>query len=121
MVDHDRTGRLLRVDLMVLGQTAANAFGLEETEQFRLISHVWTGRITKRVSAATVLLPEEFFRRYCIIGIDAELRAHPLVPQLRQSLRGFDREAMQVQILGEISRLKQRFAPGGGLFANGHA
>ena len=35
MVDHDRTGRLLRVDLMVLGQTAADAFGLKETDLFQ--------------------------------------------------------------------------------------
>ena len=56
-----------------------------------------------------------------VFGIDAKLRPHPLVPQLRQSLRGFDREAMQVQIFGEISRLKQGFASGGGLFTNGHA
>ena len=120
MVNHYRTGGLLRVDLMVLSQAATNAFRMEKTEQFCLISHIWACRIAKGISTATVLLPEEFFGRHRVIGINPKLRSHPLVPQLRQGFRSFDREAMQVQILGEISRFKQRFATGG-LFANGHA
>src|SRR5688572_3994987 len=78
---HDnRAGALLRIDLPVLGEHAADALRLEQSEEFFLIGHIRARRIAEAVTRAAVVLGEQFANLRRVFGSNPQLRAHALVP-----------------------------------------
>ena len=56
MVDDDRRGRLLGVELVFLGQRDADLVGAQQVEQLPLVGEVGTGRVAERIAAAAIAL-----------------------------------------------------------------
>lgn len=108
MVDDDGTGGLLRVDLPVFGEITADALGFKQREEFFLVGHVWAGGVTKAVSAALVVLGEELSDLAVVIVSNVQFGADVFMPELGECFSTFDTDAMHVEIVSVLIRLKER-------------
>src|SRR5262245_28811448 len=107
MVHDDGAGRLLGIDLPVLGQYAADTLGLEQAEELLLVGKVGARRIPEAVAAAPVVLSEEFLDPRRILVGNTEFLAHALVPQLGQRFGRLYAQTVEVQVLGVIVLFKE--------------
>lgn len=107
VVDDDGAGGLLGVDLEVFGESAADAFGLEEAEEFFLVGHVGAGGVAEGVARALVVLGKEFAHVGGVFVGDVEFLADAFVPEFGECFGGLDGEAVEVEVLGVLVGLEE--------------
>ena len=87
MVDDNRAGGLLRVQLEFLGQFHAYAIWLQDVHQNCLLLKVRAGRIPERVTRSSIaLLANQGVHIRIVARRQPQFFAYPGVPVLRQGL-----------------------------------
>src|ERR1700761_1821822 len=99
VMDDDRVGGLLGVQLHLLGQLDADAPRLEQPGDLGPVGPVGAGGIADRVARALVLDAEEAVEVRRVLARDAQFSAHPRVPVLGEGLGELHRQAVQLQVL----------------------
>src|SRR5689334_10753387 len=102
MMHNDSRSRLFRLQLKLLRKCDIDPRRIEQRKKFLLILEPRASRITKTVTRSLILLMKQLRQDRRIITRDAELFAHPLVPELRQRLRTLHAQTMEVQVVGII-------------------
>src|SRR5215211_7136116 len=102
MVDNNSRSRLLWLQLELFSECNVDAPRVQECEQLFLILESWARGITKAVTSALVLLPEQprQIRRIC--ACDTELFANAPVPQLSHRFSALDAQSVKVKIVRVI-------------------
>ena len=98
-MNDQRTGRLFGIDLPVFSESTSDARGIEQTEEFLLITHLGTGRVSEGIAAASIVLGEELANPWGIVPSDSKFRPHALVPEFGESLGRFDTESVEEEVL----------------------
>src|SRR6185312_12964959 len=99
VVDDDRRGRLLRVELVFLAELDADRLGAEQRQELGLVGEVRAGRIAERVAAAAIALRQHLVVVARLLSRETELAADALVDVFGERLGHLDREAVQVQVV----------------------
>src|SRR5215472_2254986 len=86
VVDDDRRGRLLRLELVFLGKGDADLVGAQQREQLTLVGKIGACRVAERISAATVALLKHRVGVARLLGSKTELAANTPVQVFRQCL-----------------------------------
>ena len=97
-MNHKCTRRLLRINLPVFSKPTADAGRIEQSEEFLLITHLRTRRISEGITTASIVLREEFTGTRRIISSDPEFGPHSLVPEFGEPFGTFDSESMEEEI-----------------------
>src|SRR3546814_17451147 len=97
MMQHDRRGRLLRVELVLVGQHDADLRRLEQAQELLLVLQLRAGRVAEGVARAAIALAEHGIEVAGVLVAEAELAPDPLVDILGQRLGHLDAEAVQVE------------------------
>ena len=94
MMDDDRRGRLLGVELVFFGEGDAEVLGAQQGQELLLVGEVWTCRIAERVAATAIALREHRLGVARLLGGKAQFTADALVQVLGKSLGHLDGEAV---------------------------
>src|ERR1035441_9371520 len=105
---HDRVRTLFRLQQKAFRQMHTDILlWLQKAEDLGLIFEVRTRRVAETVSRAAILLMEKVRDARGVCSGDAEHLARLFVCDFGECLGGFDRKAMQVEILGEVAGLEE--------------
>src|SRR3546814_6179897 len=73
MMQHDRRGRLLRVELVLVGQHDADLRRLEQAQELLLVPQLRAGRVAEGVARAAIALAEHGIEVAGVLVAEAEL------------------------------------------------
>src|SRR3546814_8352465 len=103
MVQHDRRGRLLRVELGLVGQHHAHLRRLQQAQELLLVLQLRAGRIAEGIARPAVALAEHGIEVAGILMAEAELAPDPFMDVLRQRLRRSEEQTSELQSLMRTS------------------
>ena len=103
MYDYRRR-RLLRIEHEFIRQLNTDPLRLQQFEQLCLVSYIRTRRVAEAVARSLIALVEKLRKLRCVIARKPQLFADPLVPQFRQRLSRFDRQAVKQKVILIIVR-----------------
>src|SRR6185437_13077722 len=115
----DRRGRLLRIELVLLGEHDADLVGAQQREKLFLVAEIGAGRIAEGIAAAAIALVEHGVEIARLLAGEAELAADALVQVFRHRLGHLDRKPVKIEVV-LIAVLGEPFARHlGGAVAHG--
>src|SRR5688500_8936214 len=102
MMDNDRRGRLLGIELKFFSQFYTYTSRFQQLKQLSLLLKVWTCRITKTKTRSLVLLTKQLPYLIGIFAGNPQLLPNPLVPQFRQRFGPFNAEPVEIKIFSVV-------------------
>jgi len=104
MVHNDAIGALFRLQVKLFREPYANVLlRLQQAKYLRLVLEIGARWVAEGVARAAISLMEKVGDARRVVGGDAEELAGLLVRKLGEGFGGFHREAMQVEVLGEVA------------------
>src|SRR5882762_1797455 len=102
MMNNDRRGRLLRLELKFFRQLNIDARRIEQLKQFGLIFEIRTSGIAKTESRTLIALTKQFIKIFLVSVSDTQLLTNVSVPILGQCFGAFHAEAVKKEIVGVV-------------------
>src|SRR6266404_8677343 len=107
MMNNDRRGRLLRLELKFFRQLNVDARGIEQLKQFCLVFEIRTSGIAKTESRTLIALTKQFIKILLVSVGDTQFLTNVSVPILGQRFGAFHAKAMKIEIVGIVVSLEK--------------
>src|SRR6187402_1172772 len=106
-MDDEGVGRLLRVQLELLGQRHADPLWLEELHDLGSILEIRARRVPEGVPRTPVALLEHGVEPGLVLVAEAELAADSGMPALGERLRELHGQAVELEVVAVLVLLEQ--------------
>src|SRR3981081_3070908 len=107
MMNNNRRGRLLGLELKFFGQLNVDARGIEQLKQFCLVFEIRTSRIAKTEARTLIALTKQFIKIFLVSVSDTQFLTNVSVPILGQRFGAFHAEAVKIEIVGVVVSLEK--------------